>query len=69
MQYPQISQDWFKGEHAIMLPGGLSRVLRHDTARNLIAKAGRKVDYRTDIERGGGLQHNKRPGDVIIYCW
>jgi len=58
-----------KGEHAVMCPGGCSRKLRHNTARDLIAKAVRDLGYRTDIEHGGGLGDQRRPGDVIVYNW
>ena len=52
-----------------MFPGGHSRILRHNTERDVIAKAARKVGYKTDIEHGGGLRDQRRPGDVIIYNW
>lgn len=58
-----------KGEHAIMCAGGHSRVLRHDTTRNIVAKAARDAGCFTDIEYGGGLRDHRRPGDVIIYNW
>ena len=45
-----------------MCPGGHSRVLRHDTERDIIAKAAREVGLNTDIEHGGA-------DDVIIYNW
>ena len=35
----------------------------------MIAKAVRDIGYRTDIEHGGGLGDNRRPGDVIVYNW
>ena len=58
-----------KGEHAIMCSGGCSRNMRHNTVRDLIAKAVRDVGYRTDKEHGGGLGDHRRPGDVIVYNW
>ena len=58
-----------KGEHAIMCAGGCSRILRHNTTRDVIAKAIRDIGYRTDIEHGGGLGDQRRPGDVIVYNW
>ena len=58
-----------KGEHAIMCSGGCSRTMRHNTVRDLIAKAVRDLGYRTDIEHGGGLGDQRRPGDVIVYNW
>ena len=58
-----------KGEHATMCAGGHSRVLRHITVRDTLAKAARTSGYRTDIEHGGGLGDQRRPGDVIIYNW
>ena len=58
-----------KGEHAIMCGGGHSRTFRHNTIRDIIAKAARDVGCTTDIEHGGGLGDERRPGDVIIYNW
>ena len=58
-----------KGEHAIMCSGGCSRIKRHNTVRDLIAKAARDLGFRTDIEHGGGLRDQRRPGDVIVYNW
>ena len=49
-----------------MCVGGHSRVLRHNTSRNIIAKAARDVGFNTDIEHGGGLGDQWRPGDVIV---
>ena len=46
-----------------------SRILRHDTLRDIIAKAARDVGFKTDLEHGGGLGDQRRPGDVIIYNW
>ena len=37
--------------------------------RDLVAKAVRDLGYRTDIEHGGGLGDQRRPGDVIVYNW
>ena len=51
---------------------GASRILRHNTMRNIIAiaaKAARDVGYKTDHEHGGGLDDQRRPEDVIIYIW
>ena len=58
-----------KGEHAVICGGGPSRVLRHNTIRDIIAKAARDVGLNTDIEHGGGLGDQRRPGDVVIYNW
>ena len=58
-----------KGNHAIMCGGGPSRTLRHDTIRNIVARAARDVGFKTDLEHGGGLGDDRRPGDVIIYNW
>ena len=52
-----------------MCGGGSSRVLRHNTIRNIIAKAARDIGYTTDYEHGGGLGDDRRPGDVIVYNW
>ena len=58
-----------EGDHATMCGGGSSRNLRHNTIRDVIAKAARDVGFRTDIEHGGGLGDQRRPGDVIVYNW
>ena len=58
-----------KGDHATMCGGGSSRVVRHSTTRKTIAKAVRDIGFRTDIEHGGGLGDQRRPGDVIVYNW
>ena len=34
-----------------------------------ISKAARDVGFKTDIEHGGGLGDERRPGDIIIYNW
>ena len=52
-----------------MCGGGSSRTLRHNTIRDIIAKAARNVGFTTDLEHGGGLGDQRRPGDVIIYNW
>ena len=57
------------GEHATMCSGGCSRNMRHNTVRDLIAKAAIDLGYRTDFEHGGGLGDHRRPGDVIVYNW
>ena len=56
-----------KGDHAAMCGGGTSRCLRHNNIRNTIAKAVRDVGFRTDLEHGGGLGDQRRPGDIIVY--
>ena len=53
----------------IMPPGVSSRNLRHNTIRDIIAKAARNVGFTTGIEHGGGLGYQRRPGDVIVYNW
>ena len=58
-----------EGNHAIMCGGGHSRILRHNTLRDILAKAAREVGFSTDLEHGGGLGDERRPGDVIIYNW
>ena len=58
-----------KGDHATMCGGGASRLLRHNNIRNIIAKAAIDVGFKTDIEHGGGLGDQRRPGDVILYDW
>ena len=58
-----------KGEHATTCAGGSSRILRHNTLRDIVAKAVRDCGYKTDIEHGGGLADQRRPGDVIVYNW
>ena len=44
-------------------------MLRHNNIRNLVAKTARDVGFKTDIEHGGGLGDQRRPGDVIVYDW
>ena len=34
-----------------------------------MAKAARDAGYHTDIEHGGGLADQRRPGDVTIFNW
>ena len=58
-----------EGNHAIMCGGGHSRTLRHNTLRDILAKASRDVGFSTDLEHGGGLGDERCPGDVIIYNW
>ena len=41
-----------KGEHAIICGGGHTRTLRHDTIRNIVAKAARDAGCSTDLEHG-----------------
>ena len=43
--------------------------MRHNTVRDMIAKAARDLGHRTDTEHGGGLGDHRRPGDVIVYNW
>ena len=50
-------------------PGGLSRILRHNTLRDIVAKAVRDVGRKTDIEHGGRLADQRRTGDVIVHNW
>ena len=52
-----------------MCPEEHSRGLRHNTSRNIIAKAARDVGFNTDIEHAGGLGDQRRQGDVIVYNW
>ena len=58
-----------KGGHATICGGGSSRFIRHNTMRNIIAKAARDVGFSTDLEHGGGLGDDRKPGDVILYNW
>ena len=43
--------------------------MRLNKVRVLIAKAARDLGFRTDIEHGGGLGDQRRPGVVIVYNW
>ena len=52
-----------------MCSGGASRILRQNNVRNIIAKAVREIGFKTDIEHGGGLGDERRPGDVIVWTW
>ena len=40
-----------------------------NTVRNIVAKAARDVGFNTDLEHGGGLGDQRRPGDIILYNW
>ena len=55
-----------QGDHATMCGGGSSRILRHNTIRDIIAKVARNVGFTTNIENGGRLRDQRRPGDVIV---
>ena len=50
-----------------MCPGGCSRNIRHNTVREMIAKAARDLCHRTDIKHGGGFGDHRRQGYVIVY--
>ena len=52
-----------------MCGGGASRGLRQNNIRYIIAKAASDVSFTTDLEDGGCLRDQRRPGDVIIYNW
>ena len=58
-----------KGNHAIMCKAGPSRTWRHNSIRNLLAKAIENVGFKVGFEHNGGLPDDRRPGDIIVYNW
>ena len=46
-----------------------SRIWRHNSIRDLLAKAIEKVGYQVGYEHSGGLPDERRPGDIIVYNW
>ena len=42
---------------------------KSNTVRYITAMAVGELGYRTDIEHGGGLRDDRRPGDVLVYNW
>ena len=59
-----------KGEPSVMCPGAAALVKRHDSVRDMIAKAAREAGFTVSLEHGGDLNDSKRrPGDVCIYNW
>ena len=47
----------------------LSRTWRHNSLRDLLAKAIESVGLQIGYEHNGGLPDNRRPGDIIVYNW
>ena len=58
-----------KGNHATACGGGSSRLLRHNSVRDVLARAIRDIGCIVDFEHGGGLRDGRRPGDIIVYNW
>ena len=58
-----------KGNHAVMCKSGPSRIWRHNSIRDLLAKAIENVGYQVGYEHSGGLPDERRPGDIIVYNW
>ena len=52
-----------------MCGSGPSRIWRHNSIRNLLAKAIENVGYTVGFEHNGGLPDDRRPGDIIAYNW
>ena len=50
-----------KGNHATACPGESSRILKHNSVRDVIARAIREAGYKTNLLDG------RRPGDIIVY--
>ena len=58
-----------KGNHAVMCGAGPSRIWRHNSIRDLVAKAVENAGYKIGKEHSGGLPDERRPGDIIVYNW
>ena len=58
-----------KGNHAVMCGSGPSRTWRHNSLRNLLAKAIEGVGFKIGYEHNGGLHDGRKPGDIIVYNW
>ena len=58
-----------KGNHAVMCGSGPSRTWRHNSLRNLLAKAIESVGFKIGYEHNGGLHDGRKPGDIIVYNW
>ena len=52
-----------------MCGSGPSRIWRHNSIRDLVAKAIENVGYSIGFEHNGGLNDDRRPGDIIVYNW
>ena len=48
---------------------GPSRTWRHNSIRDLLAKAIESAGFKIGYEHNGGLTDNRRPGDIIVYNW
>ena len=58
-----------KGNHATMCIGGASCHLRHNEVRGVLAKALDSAGFQTAYEHSGGLNDERKPGDIIAYNW
>ena len=58
-----------KGNHATMCTGGASCHLRHNEVRSVLAKALDSAGFETGYEHSGGLDDERKPGDIIAYNW
>ena len=58
-----------KGNHAVMCGSGPSRNWRHNSLRDLLAKAIESVGFKIGYEHNGGLHDGRKPGDIIVYNW
>ena len=52
-----------------MCGSGPSRTWRHNSLRDLLAKAIESVGFNIGYEHNGGLPDDRRPGDIIVYNW
>ena len=52
-----------------MCGSGPSRIWRHNSIRDLLAKAIENVGFKVGFEHNGGLPDDRRPGDIIVYNW
>ena len=58
-----------KTNHGTACGGGSSRILRHNSVRDVLARAIRDCGWRTDFEHSGGLHDGRRPGDIVVFNW
>ena len=52
-----------------MCTGGASCSLRHNEVRGVLAKALDNAGFETGYEHGGGLNDERKPGNLIAYNW
>ena len=52
-----------------MCGAGPSRIWRHNSIRDLVAKAAENAGYKIGKGHCGWLPDERRPGDIIVYNW